>query len=94
MSDDVRLPRLYAEWKKRHPGALALYLRFAREALRAARPFSMALLNERVRWETNVVAQDANPITINNNFRSLIAQDLIKKLPKIENLIKTRTMVD
>lgn len=92
--DDVRLPRLYAEWKKRHPTAMPLYLRFAREALRAARPFSMALLNERVRWETNVVARDRHPITINNNFRALIAQDLIRKLPKIANLIKTRTTMD
>lgn len=92
--NDVRLPRLYAAWKKRHPHALALYLRFAREALAAKRPFSMALLNERVRWETNVVAQDKNPITINNNFRPLIAQDLIKKIPGIKELIRTRTVAE
>lgn len=81
----------YREWCRKNPRALDLFLRFAREALRAGRPFGVKALAERVRWETSVRwGRDRSGFKWNNNYTAYLARDLVRAEPQLAGLIELR----
>lgn len=68
---------------------LRLYVRFADELLAAGREkASIALLTERIRWET-LVQTVGDQFKINNNFRAHYAR-ILNAMPRFAGMFATR----
>jgi hypothetical protein len=80
----------YRAWKTRNPGVLDLFETYATEMLARGRRFGIGQLAERVRWEVRRTWDTSDGYKINNNFRALVARDLIAKHPGLKALVETR----
>ncbi len=93
--DDSPLRRRYEAWRQTEAGetTYALCRRYALEKLERGQAFGIAALFERVRWDAPVrIEKDETGYRLNNDFRSLIARELIREIPGLANLIETREM--
>lgn len=91
--DPIRneLEEKYRRWLHGHQAVFALFEKFALDMLGKRRRFGIAMLTERVRWEVaSTIEPDADGYRINNNHRSYLARDLIRKHPALAELIETR----
>lgn len=79
----------FLKFHDEHPEVYELLKRFALEALAAGRKkLSIALLAERVRWETSVVG--GKEFKLNNNHRSFYARMFMDDHPQYEGFFRTR----
>lgn len=87
------LEEKYRRWLHGHQAVFALFEKFALEMLDKRRRFGIGMLAERVRWEcASTFTKDAEGYKINNNYRSYIARDLIRRHPALHDLIETRAI--
>jgi hypothetical protein len=93
--DDSPLRRRYEAWRQTEAGetTYALCRRYALEKLERGQAFGIAALFERVRWDAPFrIEKDDAGYRLNNDFRSLVARELIREMPSLANLIETREM--
>lgn len=87
-----RLHRLewdFLKFHDQHPEVYELLKRFALEAIAAGRQqLSIALITERIRWETSVIG--GNEFKLNNNHRSFYARMFMDEFPQYEGFFRTR----
>lgn len=85
---------LVAEFKafdENNPHVYRLFVRFAKEAIaRGRRNLSVALIVERIRWETMVTTQAPDGFKINNNFRAAYARKFEQDHPEFKGFFRTR----
>lgn len=79
------------KWMDANPSAMALFRRFATEALNAGRRIGIGAITERVRWECAVQTRGSDGFKINNSFRAYIARRLIAETPALAAIIETRS---
>ena len=78
------------KWMDANPSAMALFRRFATEALLAGRRIGIGAIAERVRWECAVQTR-GDGFKVNNSFRAYIARRLIAEMPALASIIETRS---
>lgn len=78
------------KWMDANPSAMALFRRFAAEALLAGRRIGIGAIAERVRWEC-AVQTSGDTFKINNNHSAYIARRLIAEMPALASIIETRS---
>lgn len=79
-----------AKWMDANPSAMALFRRFATEALLAGRRIGIGAIAERVRWEC-AVQTSGDTFKVNNNHSAYIARRLIAEMPALASIIETRS---
>ena len=87
------LRRKTAEWIGRNPQIYALFVEFAREALKLRFHFGAKLITERVRWEAKVrwgEDERDGKYKICNNYVAYIARRLCQDVPGVEHLMRFR----
>ena len=83
----VPLAEIARIWMEEHPEAMALYESLALTAASRGRKFGISLLTEKIRWEYNIIRDDAS-YKIPNNHRAYIARELISRHPELARLIE------
>lgn len=79
----------FLKFHDQHPEVYELLKRFALEAITAGRKqLSIALLTERIRWETSVIG--GNEFKLNNNHRPFYARMFMDEFPQYEGFFRTR----
>lgn len=84
------LEQRYHRWRDANPNAMALFERFARQAVKAGEPIGVKALVERVRWEVKIHTQSADGFKLNNSHTAYLARDLAARVPGLKALIETR----
>ena len=77
-------------WIAAHPVAMALFRRYALEALERGMPIGIGQLTERVRWEAWTDGKSGEPFKVNNNHRAYIARHLVREMPDLADLLVCR----
>ena len=77
------------QWMADHPEAMALMEVWARSAARNSRPFGIALLTERLRWEFQV-ERGNQQFAVNNSYRAYIARELQRRIPALADVMRLR----
>lgn len=88
MNDD--LYEKAQRWMRENPRAMQLFRKFALELGQLRRPFGIALIAERVRWEMFVERRAGEEFKINNSYRAYVARQLIADHPHLGKLLETR----
>lgn len=76
------------KWIEENEPTMALFVRFAEERRARGRHFGIGALTERVRWECGLSIFESPKI--NNNFRAYIARELVRRDPRLADLIECR----
>lgn len=71
-----RYRRKYEEWKRLNPEAMALFRRFAAEAARDRKRYSIWTIAARIRWHIEVETR-GDTFKVNNSWLAYIARDLV-----------------
>ena len=79
-----------AKWIGDHPEECDLLLKWARQIMAKNRPFGIALLWEKLRWE--YISNDRETPKLNNNWRAYFSRWLIAQEPKLEGLLECRAV--
>jgi hypothetical protein len=77
-------------WIEEHPDVAQLMLKFARQLAAKGRPFGVALIWERVRWEYALEGRDSP--RLNNSYRSYFARWMVAEDPSLESYIEFRAV--
>lgn len=76
------------KWIEDNDRTMDLFARFAEERRAIGRHFGIGALTERVRWECSLSIFESPKI--NNNFRAYIARELVRRDPRLADLIECR----
>lgn len=76
------------QWIAENGQLMDLFARFAEERRAIGRQFGAKALTERVRWECSLSLFESPKI--NNNFTAYIARELVRRDPRIADLIECR----
>lgn len=81
----------FRAFHKAHPEVWSLFCRFAFDAINAGRKHIGAnAVIERIRWETNVVADRGDEFKINNDHAPFYARMFMANYPEWDGLFRTR----
>jgi hypothetical protein len=86
--DEITLRQKAEKWIAENEPTMALFVKFAEERRARARHFGIGALTERVRWECGLSIFESPKI--NNNFRAYIARELVRRDPRLADLIECR----
>jgi len=76
-----------------NPYVWELFKRFTFEAINKGYDnFSVALVAERIRWETLIETSDTD-FKLNNNYKAFYARKFHKVFPKYDGIFRTRTSI-
>jgi hypothetical protein len=76
------------KWIEENDRVMDLFSRFAEERRAMGRQFGAKALTERVRWECALSLFESPKI--NNNFTAYIARELVRRDPRLADLIECR----
>lgn len=75
----------------KNPEVWALFRRFTLEAISAGRKrLGIALIFERMRWETMLTSDDPDGFKLNNNHKAFFARKFMAERPEYTSLFTTR----
>ena len=73
-----------ARFDRENPEVYTMFKHFTMQALKAGmKRLSVALVIERIRWETAVVSLDADGYKINNNHTAYYARKFMSEYPEL-----------
>lgn len=83
----------FEQFDNENPYAWELFKQFTFEAIRNGhRQFSIALVTERIRWETVMKSSDSD-FKINNNHKAFFARKFHEEYPMYNGIFRTRPSV-
>jgi hypothetical protein len=92
-----RLEKLFWAFHAANPIVYMLFCRFTDRAIRSGYPhFSVSMIIERIRWETNVETYDpagGDVLKINNNYSAYYARLWMRDHPGWPNFFRTRAVI-
>jgi len=77
------------KWMSKHPRAMELLARFAKQAWAKDRVVGINFLAERVRWEY-AIEQGDEQFKINNSYRPYISRELVNRHPELHKTMRFR----
>ncbi len=78
------------KWIAANPDGFKMFEFYALEAASTGKRFGIGQIAERVRWETRIKKLGA--FKVNNNHRSYIARELVRRHPQLKDLIEFRSV--
>lgn len=82
----------YKKWDEKNPHFYPLFERFALQlADRGHRQIGVALIFERIRWES-MIRTDGEPWKLNNNYRAIYARRFMRDHPRFDELFRLREL--
>lgn len=91
-ADDRALFDKYKEWDAANPQFYPLFCRFTEQLLnRGHRNIGVALIFERIRWES-MIRTEGEPFKLNNNYRSIYARRFMRDFPAYEGCFRLRSL--
>lgn len=80
----------YKRWDAKNPEFYPLFCRFTKQLIeRGFKNIGVALIFERIRWES-MVRTEGDPFKLNNNYRSIYARRFMAEHPEHEGVFRVR----
>lgn len=94
IDEDSPIFAAYKEWDAANPHFYPLFVRFSRQlAARGYRNIGVALIFERIRWESMIRTTETDEYKLNNNFRSIYARRFMADYPELNGFFRTRKLL-
>jgi hypothetical protein len=88
----LTLQERYNEWLRENPRIIDLFLKYARDVKASGlNHYGIGAITERVRWHLRVETK-GDDFKINNNWRSRLARELVRRDPSLSGMFEFRTL--